>query len=35
MTKLDLAKGYYQVQVAEKDKEKTAFVCPFGNSNLI
>ena len=27
---LDLASGYWQVEVAEKDKEKTAFVCGQG-----
>ncbi|RXN35730.1 Retrovirus-related Pol polyprotein from transposon 412 [Labeo rohita] len=27
---LDLKSGYYQIEVAEADKEKTAFVCPFG-----
>lgn len=27
---LDLASGYWQVQVEEKDREKTAFTTPFG-----
>ena len=26
-TTLDLAAGYWQVEIEEKDKEKTAFVC--------
>ena len=30
MTKLDLAKGFYQVEVEAQSREKTAFVCPFG-----
>ena len=27
---LDLASGYWQVEMHPKDKEKTAFVSPFG-----
>lgn len=27
---MDLKSGYYQVEVAEEDKPKTAFVCPLG-----
>ena len=30
ITTLDLTKGYWQVPVAEADREKTAFVTPFG-----
>ena len=30
ITTLDLTKGYYQVPVAEMDREKTAFTTPFG-----
>ncbi len=30
LSKIDLAKGFYQVQVEEKDRDKTCFVCPFG-----
>ncbi len=27
---VDLAKGFHQVEVEERDREKTIFVCPFG-----
>lgn len=27
---LDLQNGYYQIPMAENDKEKTAFICPLG-----
>ena len=30
LSKLDLTKGFYQVEVAEKDRHKTTFICPFG-----
>ena len=30
LSKLDLAKGYYQVKVAAGSREKTAFISPFG-----
>ena len=29
-TSIDLASGYWQVEVAEEDKEKTAFVTKYG-----
>ncbi len=30
LSKVDLAKGFHQVKVAEEDRDKTCFVCPFG-----
>ena len=30
MSKLDLAKGFYQVEVDPRSRKKTAFICPFG-----
>ena len=30
ISKVDLAKGYYQVEVDEESIDKTAFVTPFG-----
>src|SRR5262249_47163707 len=29
-TSLDLASGYWQIEMEERDKEKTAFTCPYG-----
>lgn len=29
-SKIDLQKGFYQVEIKESDKQKTAFTCPFG-----
>ena len=30
LSKIDLAKGFHQVEVSESDRMKTAFICPFG-----
>ncbi len=30
LSKVDLAKGFHQVEVGESDRVKTCFVCPFG-----
>ncbi len=30
LSKVDLAKGFHQVVVAERDRDKTCFICPFG-----
>ncbi len=30
LSKVDLAKGFHQVEVVEKYREKTCFICPFG-----
>ena len=30
LSKVDLAKGFHQVEVVERDREKTCFICPFG-----
>lgn len=30
LSKIDLAKGFHQVEVAPKEREKMAFICPFG-----
>lgn len=30
LSKIDLAKGFHQVEVVESDRKKTAFICPFG-----
>ncbi len=30
LSKVDLSKGFHQVEVLEEDRDKTCFVCPFG-----
>ena len=35
MSKLDLSKGFYQVEVDSRSQEKTAFVCPFGKFEFL
>ncbi len=29
LSKVDLSKGFHQVEVAVEDRDKTCFVCPF------
>ena len=35
LSKMDLSKGFYQVPLAEEDREKTAFVTTVESSNLL
>ena len=35
LSKVDLSKGFHQVEVAEEDRDKTCFVCPFGKFRFI
>ena len=35
VSKLDLTKGYYQVKVHKKDREKTAFISPYGKFEFV
>ncbi len=35
LSKIDLAKGFHQVVVKESDRDKTAFVCPFGKFRYV
>ncbi len=35
LSKVDLSKGFHQVAVAVEDREKTAFVCPFGKFQYV
>ncbi len=35
LSKIDLAKGFHQVGVSEADRDKTAFVCPFGKFRFV
>lgn len=30
----DLCRGYYQISMAEEDKERIAFICPLGVFHL-
>ncbi len=35
LSKVDLLKGFHQVEVAEEDRDKTCFVCPFGKFRFV
>ncbi len=35
LSKVDLAKGFHQVLVDRKDRDKTCFICPFGKFRFI
>ncbi len=35
LSKVDLAKGFHQVLVDERDRDKTSFVCPFGKFRFV
>ena len=35
LSKIDLAKGFHQVLVKPEDRDKTAFVCPFGKFRYV
>ncbi len=35
LSKVDLAKGFYQVAVEEEDRDKTCFICPFGKFRFV
>ncbi len=35
LSKLDLTRGFYQVRLAEQDREKTAFLSPFGKYHFL
>ncbi len=35
LSKLDLTRGFYQARLAEQDREKTAFLSPFGKYHFL
>ncbi|GBN31128.1 Retrovirus-related Pol polyprotein from transposon 17.6 [Araneus ventricosus] len=35
MTTIDLKSGYHQISVCSSDRDKTAFVCPFGTFRFL